>query len=108
MNPQATNAQEMNVNPNATAGYATLFWQFDPRELAKMHAAEYEYRRTWLENKVAGCEKKLAEGILSPKLRVAVLEDMVMYNDILRIMYQRDERLAEVVRMDGKEAGHAH
>lgn len=68
-------------------GYATLFWQFDATEFARMHQAENEYRRTWLGKKIAKCQKELAEGILSTKVRTQVLEDMIMFEDILKAMY---------------------
>jgi hypothetical protein len=67
--------------------------QFDSAEFAKMHQAEHEYRRNWLEKKIADCKKKIAEGILSPSIRVAVLEDMVMFQDILDAMYVQEKEV---------------
>jgi hypothetical protein len=64
-----------------------LFWHFDPVEFARLHHAEVAYRRTWLERKIADCQQKLSEGVLSPTVRTCVLEDMVMFEGVLKAMY---------------------
>ncbi|MDJ1494188.1 hypothetical protein QNI19_14690 [Cytophagaceae bacterium DM2B3-1] len=69
------------------SGLASFFWQFDSQEFAKMHQAEYEARKAWLKKKIEDCNRKIAQGVLSAKIRLMIVEDRVMYEDILKAMY---------------------